>query len=124
MRLIGMLSVALLATALSLSCSSSSNPSSKEQIAAADAKTAAAKAKHDERMRASQKTLDDLDEEYKALERRAAETKGDAKKELDQKVKAAKDKRDAAAKKVNALRNAGHDQWEKEVFEDVRKDLD
>jgi len=100
----------------------------KEKVGeAADASVAAAKAKRDEYARGMQTKLDELDTKHKALEKRASEAKGDAKKDLDEKVKASKAKRDAAAKKLDELKEASHDRWEKikdgveNAFEDLKK---
>ncbi len=92
-----------------------------------DALTEAIKAKRDEFAHDMHKTLEELDVKYKALEQRAAEAKGDAKKDLDEKVKAAKTKLDAAAKKLDELKEAGADRWEKvkegvgSAFDDLKK---
>lgn len=137
MRNIGILSLALFATLLLFGCGA--NPSStpvssskmsiaKEKIGdAADATAEAAKAKRDEFVRDFQKGLDVLDTKLKALEASAAGATGDAKKELDEKVKVARAKRDVAAKKLHELKEASHDRWEKvkegasNAFDDLKK---
>jgi hypothetical protein len=132
MRYLGILSLALFAALLPLACNSSTTTSSvsnaREKIGeAADATAAAARAKRDEFARDMQKQLDELDAKCKALEQRAADAKGDAKKDLDEKVKVARAKRDTAAKKLNELKEASHDRWEKakdgvgKAFEDLKK---
>ncbi|MBA4190429.1 MAG: hypothetical protein C0467_20775 [Planctomycetaceae bacterium] len=123
MRQTGFLSLALSVALLPLGCSTptSSVPTSrsktsdaKEKIGeAVDATADAAKAKKDEFVSNFQKGLDVLDAKLKALELRASEASGDAKKELDEKVKVAKAKRDVAAKKLSELKDASHDRWEK-----------
>ncbi len=132
MRYTGILSLTLTAALLPLACSSSSSTSStsnaKEKIGeAADATAAAAKAERDKFVSDMQKKLDELDVKYKALEQRAAEAKGDARKDLDEKVKVAKAKRDVAAKKLDELKGASLDRWEKvkdgvgSAYEDLKK---
>jgi hypothetical protein len=127
MRQIGIVCLALSAALLPIACSGSSSSAisnAKEKIGdAADATAAAAKAKRDEFVQVMQKQIDELDVKYKALEKRAAEAKGDAKKDLDEKVKVAKAKRDAAARKLDELKEAGVDRWEK-VKEGVGSALD
>ena len=132
---IRILALALSVAILPLACRSSSTTSpvsnAKEKIGdAADATAAAAKAKRDEFVVAMQKKLEDLDSKYKVLEMRAAEAKGDAKKDLDEKVKVAKAKRDAAGKKLEEVKNASHDRWEKvkdgveNAYDDLKKIFD
>jgi hypothetical protein len=131
MRYFGILSLALSAAFLSFGCSGSTPAAvsnAKEKIGeAADATAAAAKVKRDEFARDMQKKLDELDGKYKALEQRAAEAKGDAKKDLDEKVKVVKAKRDAAVKKLDEMKESSHDRWEKvkdgvgSAFEDLKK---
>lgn len=92
-----------------------------------DKAAAEAKAKRDAFVQEMQKQLDELDAKYRALEKRAAEAKGDARKELDEKVKVAKARRDVAARKLDELKTAGHDRWEKvkegvgSAFDDLKK---
>jgi Skp family chaperone for outer membrane proteins len=133
----GILSLAISAAMLPIGCETktpSTKPpepkiaNAKEKIGeAADATIAVAKAKRDEYARDMQKKLDELDAKHKALEKRAAEAKGDAKRDLDEKVKTANAKRDAAAKKLDELKEASHDRWEKvkdgfeSAFEDLKK---
>jgi len=140
MRHTGTLALALAVALLPLGCSTnpSSNPPSKSKTSdakekineAVDATGEAAKAKKDEFVRDFQKGLDVLDVKLKALEHRAAEATGDAKKELDEKVKVAKAKRDVAAKKLSELKEASHDRWEKvkdgvgNAFDDLKKAFD
>lgn len=132
MRFTGLFSLALTAALLTLGCGTSTTTSPisdvKEKIGdAADAVAVAAKAKRDEFVTDMQKKLDELDVKYKALEQRAAEAKGDAKKDLDEKVKVAKAKRDVAAKKLDEVKNASHDRWEKvkdgvgNAYDDLKK---
>jgi len=108
--------LAISATLLPLVCNTNPSPTTdtNEKIKDAEKATAvAAKAKRDEFVRDIQKKLDEFDAKYKALEQRAVEAKGDAKKDLDEKVKVAKAKRDVVAKKLDELKAATHDRWEK-----------
>jgi hypothetical protein len=73
----------------------------------------AAKAQRDEYAREMHKKFDDLDARYRALETRAAAAQGDARRDLDAKVKAAKARRDVAATRLGELKNAGADRWDK-----------
>jgi DNA repair exonuclease SbcCD ATPase subunit len=125
-RQIGILSLAFSVSLLPLGCNTnhSPTPDANEKIKDAEKATAeAARAKRDEFIRDMQKKLDEFDAKYKALEQRATEAKGDAKKDLDEKVKVAKTKRDAAAKKLDELKSATHDRWEK-IKEGVGSALD
>ncbi|MCE9529598.1 MAG: apolipoprotein A1/A4/E family protein [Planctomycetes bacterium] len=134
MRKAGIFALALSAGLLPLGCNSSSTSpvsNAKEKIGeAAEATAAAAKAKRDEFAREMQKKLDELDTKIKALEQRASEAKGDAQKDLNDKVKVAKAKRDTAAKKLDELKEASHDRWEKvkdgvgNAFDDLKKAFD
>jgi len=127
----------LSACLLALGCGMNGSPTTpldpkvneaKDKIRDAEKATVeAAKAKRDEYVRDFQKGLDVLDTRLKALEQRAAEAKGDAKTELDEKVKVAKAKRDVAAKKLSELKESSHDRWEKikdgvgNAFDDLKK---
>jgi DNA anti-recombination protein RmuC len=137
MRNTGILALAFSAALLTLGCdtksSSNSGADSKVSIAkdkigeAADATAAAAKAKRDEYAREMQKRLDEFDAKCKDLEARIAKSEGQAKKDLEKKYEQAKPKRDAAAKKLEELKEASHDRWEKikdgveSSFEDLKK---
>lgn len=130
MRHTAIQSLALSVALLPLGCGTVSppTPNANDKIRdAGDAAVEAAKAKRDESVRNFQKGLDVLDTKLKALEQRAAEAQGDAKKDLDEKVKVAKAKRDAAAKKLDELKEASADRWEKvkdgvgNAFDDLKK---
>jgi len=94
---------------------------------AADATVAAAEAKRDEYAAAMRKQLDKLDVQYAELKERAVKAEGEMKKDLDRKVAAAKVKRDAAAEKLDELKTASADRWEKikdgvgNAFDDLKK---
>ncbi len=90
---------------------------------AADAAAEAAKAKREEYALETQKLLDELDAKYEELVARAAETEGEAKKDLETKLAQAKEKRDVAAAKLDELKAATTDRWEK-VKEGVENALD
>jgi hypothetical protein len=140
MRYIRISSLAFAAALLVVGCeksTSSTKPSdqkvtsAKEKIGeAADATAAAAKAKRDDYARDMQKKLDEFDAKYQALEKRAAEAKGEAKKDLDEKVKVAKAKRDVGAKKLSELKEASADRWEKvkdgvgSALDDLKKTIE
>ncbi len=123
MRYTGMLSLALSAALLLLGCET--NPSStpgpnakmanaKEKISDAEKATAeAARAKRDEYVREMSKGLDEFDVKCQQLEVRITKAEGQAKKDLERKLEEAKVKRDAAAKKLGELKEAGADRWEK-----------
>jgi hypothetical protein len=83
----------------------------------------AAKAKRDEYAREMHKQLDQLDAKYEELKASAAKAEGQAKKDLEKKVEEAKVKRDVAAKKLDELKEAAPDRWEK-VKEGVGSALD
>lgn len=140
MRHTGILSLALSAALLPLGCGTktSSTPASdskmadaKEKIGAAvDATLEAAKGKRDEYVREMSKRLDELDAKNEELKGRAAKAEGQAKKDLEKKLDEAKVKRDAAAKKLDELKEAGADRWEKvkegvgSAFDDLKKVFD
>lgn len=94
---------------------------------AVDATVVAAQAKRDEYAVVMRKQLDELDVKYAELKERAAKAEGETKKDLDKKVAAAMVKRDAAAEKLDELKTAGADRWEKikdgvgYAFEDLKK---
>jgi hypothetical protein len=87
----------------------------------------AAKAKRDEYAGEKQKELDELDAKYEGLKTDAAKAEGQAKKDLEKKLEEAKVKRDAAAKKLNELKEADPGRWEKvkdgvgNAFDDLKK---
>ncbi len=133
MRHTGILSLTLSAALLPLGCDSntSSTPptnskmsNAKEKIeGAADATAEAAKAKRDEYAREMSKRLAEFDVKCKELEVRIIKADGQAKKDLEKKLEEAKVKREAAAKKLSELKEAGADRWEK-VKEGVGSALD
>jgi len=69
------------------------------------------------------KRLEEFDGKCKQLEGRITKAEGQAKKDLEKKLEEAKVKRDAAAKKLDELKEAGADRWEK-VKEGVGSALD
>jgi len=87
----------------------------------------AAKAKRDEYVREMHKQMDELDAKYEGLKASAAKAEGEARKDLEKKVEEAKVKRDAAARKLDELKEAAPDRWEKikdsvgNAFEDLKK---
>ena len=87
----------------------------------------AAKAKRDEYAREMHKQLDELDAKYAELKASAAKAEGQAKKDLEKKIEEAKVKRDVAAKKLDELKEAAPDRWEKikdgvgTAFDDLKK---
>jgi TolA-binding protein len=133
MRHLGIVSLALSAALLSFGCgaSNSSNASSDPKIKdakdkiddAAKATAEAAKAKRDEYAREMAKRLDDFDAKCKELEGRITKAEGQTKKDLEKKLEEAKAKRGAASKKLDELRDASADRWEK-VKEGAGKALD
>ena len=137
MRTSGLLFLTLVATLLLIGCETnkSSTPDTsakiskaKEKIEDASAATAeAAEAQRDEYAREISQRLDELDAKYEELKTRAATAEGQAKQELEEKLAEAKPKRDAAAKKLDELKQAGADRWEKvkegvgSALEDLKK---
>lgn len=83
----------------------------------------AARLTRDEAVREMTKSLDELNAKVEALKGRAAKAEGQAKQDLEKKLEVAKVKRDAAAKKLEELKEAGPDRWEK-VKEGVGNALD
>ncbi len=136
MRYTGTLSLALSA-ALLLGCGETSPPTRPSDAKIADAKdkigdagkatVEAARARRDDYAREMHKRLDDFDVKCKELEARAAKAEGQGKKDLEKKLAEAKVKRDAAAKKLAELKEAGIDRWEKvkegvgNAFDDLKK---
>jgi hypothetical protein len=138
MRYMGLFALAVSASMLMLGCekpkSSSTKPGdikvdeAKKKISeAADATTAAAKAKRDEYVADMNKQLDALNVKYEEWKAKATKAEGEAKKELDKKLEQAKVKRDEAARKLNEVKEASLDRWEKvkdgvgSAFEDLKK---
>ena len=132
MRHAATLSLAL-AALLSPGCGTGSSPTPNANDKVRDAGEAAAeaaRAKRDEYAREMQKQLDVIDAKYKALEQRAAAATGDARKDLDEKVKVARARRDVAAKKLDEVKAASVERWEKvkdgvgNAFDDLKKIFD
>ncbi len=139
MRLTGMLSLALTASLVSLGCEKANSSSStkpgdtkaaeaKKKIEeAAEATAAAARAKRDEYVKEMNKQLDALNVKYDEWKAKTLKAEGEAKKELEKKLDEAKVKRDAAAKKLNEVKEASLDRWEKvkegvgSAFDDLKK---
>jgi len=137
MRRFTLFTLILSAGLLALGCGVNSSPTTppdpkvteaKEKIRDAEKATAeAAKAKRDEYARAMHKRLDELTAKYEELKGLAARAEGQMKKDLEKKLDEAKVKRDAAAKKLDELKEASHDRWEKvkdgveNAFEDLKK---
>jgi DNA anti-recombination protein RmuC len=114
MRHTGIVSLAFSAALLTLGCGT--NPSST-------APTESAKVKRDEYVREMSKRLDEFDAKCKQLEARITKEEGQAKQDLEKKLEQAKVKRDAVAKKIDELKEASGDRWEK-VKEGVGNALD
>ena len=133
MRYTWILTLALSAALVLLGCetkpSSTSDPKSKisnakEKIGdAADATTEAAKAKRDEYVRAMSKQLDELNVKVDELKGRVAKANDQAKVGLEKRLKEAEVKRTLAAKRIDELKAAGADRWEK-IKEGVGSALD
>ena len=133
MRSAAILSLALSAVPLLLGCGpdtsstpahSSPTSTSTEKIGeAAEATTEAAKVKRDEFAREASKGLAELNVKYEELKVRAAQAEGQAKEDLQQTLEKAGVKRDAAARRLDELKEAGADRWEK-LKEGVRNAVD
>jgi len=104
-----------------------SDGSTELKISVAKDPDVAAKAKRDEYALEMQKQLALLDAKYEELKASAAKADGQAKKDLEKKVEEAKVKRDTASKKLDELKDAPPDRWEKikdgvgTAFEDLKK---
>ena len=74
--------------------------------------------------------MEQMDAKYEELKVRASKATDQAKKDLDKKLEESKVKRDAAAKKLEELKEAGADRWEKvkvgvgNAFDDLKKAFD
>jgi len=127
MRYIAILSLAVSAALLPLGCEPNGTGKIKDAV---DATVEAAKAKRDEYARDMSKQLDDLNAKYAALKDRADKATGAEKKDLEKKLEEAKVKRDAATQKLEELKQAGADRWEKvkdgvgSAFDDLKKVLE
>ena len=137
MRFTGIFILALSFTLLVLGCTPSSTDSkakvddAKKKINdAADATAEAAKAKRDDYVRDMNKRLSELDVKYDQLKARSAKADEQGKKDLQKKLDQAKVKRDEAAKKLDELKEASYDRWEKvkdgvgNAFDDLKKVFD
>ena len=87
----------------------------------------AAKAKRDEYTREMHKQLDELDAKYEELKATPPRPKVRPRRIWTSKLEEAKVKRDAAAKKLEELKDAAPDRWEKikegvgNAFDDLKK---
>jgi TolA-binding protein len=94
---------------------------------AAEATTEAAKAKRDDYVREMSHRLDELDLKHEELKDRAAKAEGQARIDLEKKLEEARAKREAAARKLDELKEAGAERWEKvkdgvgDALEDLKK---
>jgi len=104
-----------------------SDGSTEFKITVAKDAEVTAKSKRDEYVREMHKQLDELDAKFEELMASAAKAEGQAKKDLEKKVEEAKAKRDAAVKKLQELKEAAPDRWEKikdsvgNAFDDLKK---
>ena len=137
MRFIGTLSLTLSAALVLFGCgtNTTSSPESKAKATiakdkigeAAEATADAARAKRDEYASAMSKRLDELNAKYEELKDRTAKADAQAKKNLEKKLEEARVKRDVAAAKLEELKTAGADRWEKikdgvgNAFDDLKK---
>lgn len=121
------LSLALSATLLALGYGTHAVPTASELADAkamrqdAADKSAVAAGGKEQYAREMRKRLDELEPKYADLRDRAAHAQHD----LDSKVEGVKSKRDAACRKLDALRDSGSDGWQKakEDFETAFADL-
>ena len=67
----------------------------------------------DDYARDMRKRLKELESNYVELKSRAAKAEGQAKRDLEKKIEAAKEKRDEASRKLDVLSLAGSDGWQK-----------
>jgi uncharacterized protein involved in exopolysaccharide biosynthesis len=129
-----LLSLALSAALLALGCGNHGAPTAATANELADAKatrqdaadkSAVAASGKEKYARDMRKRLDGLESKYTALRDRAAGADGRAKRDLDRQVEVVKVKRDAASRKLDALRDSGSDGWQKakEEFETILADL-
>jgi hypothetical protein len=97
------------------------------QITRMTKKAKAAPGTKAELTRAMHKCLDEFDGKCKEMEARIGKAEGQAKKDLEKTLAAAKVKRDAAAVKLRELEDASAEQWEKakagigSAFDDLKK---
>lgn len=97
---------------------------------AADTTADALKAKRHEYALEMHTLLGKLDVKYEECKARAAKAEGQTKKDLEKKLAEAKVKRDAASSKLDELKKASADRWEKvkegvgSAFADLKKILD
>ena len=137
MRYTGIFILAFSITLLIFGCTPSSPDSkakmddAKKKISEADKATVeAAKAKRDDYVRDMNKRLSELDVKYDELKARTAKADEQGKKDLQKKLDEAKVKRDTAAKRLDELKEASHDRWEKikdgvgNAFDDLKKAFD
>ena len=130
-----LLSLAICGGLLLCGCKPESNPATeakvanaKEQITkAAHATAEAASAKKDEYVKEMNKQLAVLDAKIADLTERSSKAAGEAKKDLEKKLEDAKAKHSTAAKKLEELKEASGEQWEKlkegmsKAFGDLKK---
>lgn len=101
--------------------------SAPENTASDAAASEAAKAAREQEIAALQKQYEEFTLKYKELTERAVKAEGDAKIALDARVAAAKIKIENAATKLDELKTAGGERWDKikkalsDAFEDLKK---
>ncbi len=94
------------------------------------ATAAAADAKRDEYAAEMRKQLDALDAKTAEMKAQAAKAEGEAKKDLDKKLAAAQVRREAAVARLEELKTASADRWEKikdgvgSAFDELKKSFE
>ncbi len=135
MRPFTLTTLAICAAALVTGCNSQSSPETeakvkraKEEIKSAISATAeAAAAKRDEYAKEMHKQLAELDIKIADLKEQASKSAGETKKKLEQKLAETKAKHADAAKKLDELKTASAERWEKlkdgmgKAYEDLKK---
>lgn len=101
---------------MSTSASSTGSKTAQAEAKIAEAghaTAAAAREKRDEYAREMHKRLNEMDVKLGDLEGRAAKAEGQGKKDLEKLLAEGKVKRDAAAKKLEEMKEAAPERWEK-----------
>jgi DNA repair ATPase RecN len=127
MRYVALIALAISAALLPLGCKPNSPEVDAKVREAKKATGEAATALRDEYAKDMHKQLEDLEAKTAELKDKAAKATGEAKKKLEKKLEDVKAKHGDVAKKLDELKNASAEEWQKlksglgTAFDDLKK---